>query len=259
MDISLFLTIFHKASIVVKFIMFLLLILSITSWTLIFNRFIVIGGISRKDKQFYKKFYSNYKFSELSQEVNAQKNPVGLARIFKQGLLAYQQSKAIQSQTPEAVIDLINKKVNTTIVDELETQDTGLNVLSIITGIAPYIGLFGTVWGIIEVFTSLGTAEQVNIQIIAPGISEALVATAMGLFVAIPALVFYNVFHRKVMFNENQYYNFQDQFATVIQDDIYRRLGQTAQVNQATAMPSYDQAPPTATPTAPKPFTTTNH
>ncbi|RIY34947.1 MotA/TolQ/ExbB proton channel family protein [Psittacicella gerlachiana] len=218
--------IFLEASLVVKIVMILLLILSLWSWTLIINRFITLGRVKRQDKAFINTYNQGVGFSKLIEFTEKQNNLVGVSRVFSEGVASYKTISNIKYQTPEALMDLINRKMTSTISEEVEDQDFGLNILSIITSISPYIGLFGTVWGIIEVFTSLGSLQQVNIQAIAPGISEALIATAMGLFVAIPALVFYNIFNRRVNFNETNYYNFQDSFTGVIQEDVHRRLRQ---------------------------------
>lgn len=221
--------IFLKASLMVKFIMCLLLSASIWSWTIVINRFIYLSRIKKQDASFYKIYSEGVGFAKLIQFTEQQGTLYGMCRVFAEGVSSYKTISTTRYQTPEALMDLIDRKMTSTISEEIENQDFGLNILSIITGIAPYIGLFGTVWGIIEVFTSLGSAEQVNIQLIAPGISEALVATAMGLFVAIPSLIFYNIFNRKVNFNETNYYNFQDTFTAVIQEDVHRRLRQVAQ------------------------------
>ncbi|MFC6276757.1 MotA/TolQ/ExbB proton channel family protein [Psittacicella hinzii] len=227
--------IFLKASLMVQIIMVILLSLSIWSWTLVVNRFFYYRKVRKQDMAFSRIYAEGVGFAKLISFTEQQKSLIGMARVFAEGVSSYKTISNIRYQTPEALMDLINRKMASTIAEEIEDQDFGLNILSIITGISPYIGLFGTVWGIIEVFTSLGSAEQVNIQLIAPGISEALVATAMGLFVAIPALVFYNIFNRKVNFNETNYYNFQDTFTAVIQEDVHRRLRQAnAQATQPT-------------------------
>lgn len=204
--------------------MLILLALSVFSWALIINRFMHYRRVDQQDEFFDKLYTESKNFTHLIKECNEIKKPYGMVNIFKQGVVAFTQTKNYVYQTPAAILDLINKKIHTTITEELEDQDYGLSSLSIITGVSPYIGLFGTVWGIIEVFTSLGGAEQVNIQTIAPGISEALVATAMGLFAAIPSLIFYNIFNRRVSANEVKYFNFQDRFVSIIQDDVHRRL-----------------------------------
>lgn len=240
MSILLIFEIFLKASLLVKSIMLVLLALSITSITIIINRVIFFRRVEKQDASFTQMYNEVKSFPVLVKEVNEIQQPYGIANIFKQGVLVYTLSKNYKYQTPDAIIDLIDKKLHTTITEELENQDYGLNILSTITGISPYIGLFGTVWGIIEVFTSLGSAEQVNIQSIAPGISEALVATAMGLFAAIPSLIFYNIFNRKVAANETKYFNFQDRFVGIIQDDVHRRLHPEA--NKAQQAPAEENS-----------------
>lgn len=215
--------IFLQASLLVKFVLIFLLILSVVSWTIIINRYIILKRVKVSDTAFSKLFYSGDKFAELTQKIKQNKNPLGLSRIFLQGLAVYQKNRDHQHQTPEAILQALSKQFSANITEEIEDQDFGLTVLSTITGIAPYIGLFGTVWGIIEVFSQLGSLQQINIQAIAPSIAEALVATAIGLFVAIPSLVGYNIFHRMITANESNYFKFQDHFESIIQNDIYLR------------------------------------
>lgn len=226
MSIYLIVEIFLKATWLVKVVMTILLLLSITSWTIILNRWLRLRRIAKLDRYFEQHYAANPQLGNLQQQILQdidEKKLAGLPKLFVNGINLFRRSAQLQYQAPEMVVAYIDKNVNAAIVKEIDEQDFGLSMLSIITGISPYIGLFGTVWGIIEVFTSLGSAEQVNIQVIAPGISEALVATAMGLFVAIPALVFYNIFHKKVNLNENNYYNFSDTFVSILQEAIYQR------------------------------------
>lgn len=216
-------SIFIEASLLVKIVMIFLLTLSIVSWTIIINRWYVLRRVNKGDKVFSKLFYSGDKFTELTMKVKQTQNPIGLSRIFLHALGIYQKTRDNHHQTPEAILKGLSRQVSANIAEEIEEQDFGLTMLSTITGIAPYIGLFGTVWGIIEVFSALGSVQQVNIQQIAPSIAEALIATALGLFVAIPSLVAYNIFHRMINANETNYYNFQDHFESIIQNDIYHR------------------------------------
>lgn len=233
MHLSLIFEIFIKASWLVKGVMLTLLLMSITSWTLILNRYFRLARAKRMDR-LYERIYQDQggSFTAIKKTLDDYPRPdrlSGLPRLFLNGYELVTQVIQFPNQSAPAKVEYINKNLNAKIVEELDDQDFGLSTLSIITGISPYIGLFGTVWGIIEVFTSIGAAEQVNIQAIAPGISEALVATAMGLFVAIPALIFYNVFHKRVNLNENRYYNFSDSFVATVQEHVFRHTAQQQQ------------------------------
>ena len=209
------------ADFVVKFILLVLLALSVTTWCIVFERYKAFKQAKVLFMDFYSQFWAGKDLQVLYQHLCRSQQPLtGGAAIFFAGIqeLARRQSEA---KHPQRLLDGANGMMKVSLIKEADKLESGLNILATIGSVSPYIGLFGTVWGIMSSFQALGMVEQATLQMVAPGISEALVATAMGLFVAIPAVIAYNRFASSADFLINQYENFKDEYASLLHRQLY--------------------------------------
>ena len=186
---------FLQASLIVQLVMILLLVVSIISWIVIFERYFNLNRIKEANKAFEKEFWSGKDLNELHQGIDEVSNDelVGSLRVFKHGFGEFLRLSEGQQITIED-LESINRAIRVSLAREEESLMHHLPFLANVGSVSPYVGLFGTVWGIINSFQGLSDATQATINAVAPGISEALVATALGLFAAIPAVVAYNRF-----------------------------------------------------------------
>jgi len=186
---------FLQASLIVQLVMILLLGVSIISWIVIFERYFNLNRIKEANKAFEKEFWSGKDLNELHQGIDEVSNDelVGSLRVFKHGFGEFLRLSEGQQITIED-LESINRAIRVSLAREEESLMHHLPFLANVGSVSPYVGLFGTVWGIINSFQGLSDATQATINAVAPGISEALVATALGLFAAIPAVVAYNRF-----------------------------------------------------------------
>jgi biopolymer transport protein TolQ len=186
---------FLQASLIVQLVMILLLMVSIISWIVIFERHFNLRRIKQANKEFEKEFWSGKDLNELYEGINEISNNelVGSLRVFKHGFEEFLRLSEGQQITIED-LESVNRAIRVSLAREEESLMHHLPFLANVGSVSPYVGLFGTVWGIINSFQGLSDATQATINAVAPGISEALVATALGLFAAIPAVVAYNRF-----------------------------------------------------------------
>ena len=186
---------FLQASLIVQAVMVLLLIVSIISWIVIFERYFNLNRIKRANKIFEEQFWSGKDLHELYEGIDEISNEelVGSLRVFKHGFGEFLRLSDGQQITIED-LESVNRAIRVSLAREEESLMYHLPFLANVGSVSPYVGLFGTVWGIINSFQGLSDATQATINAVAPGISEALVATALGLFAAIPAVVAYNRF-----------------------------------------------------------------
>ena len=186
---------FLQASLIVQLVMILLLGVSIISWIVIFERYFNLNRIKEANKAFEKEFWSGKDLNELHQGIDEVSNDelVGSMRVFKHGFGEFLRLSEGQQITIED-LESVNRAIRVSLAREEESLMHHLPFLANVGSVSPYVGLFGTVWGIINSFQGLSDATQATINAVAPGISEALVATALGLFAAIPAVVAYNRF-----------------------------------------------------------------
>jgi len=186
---------FLQASLIVQLVMILLLVVSIISWIVIFERYFNLNRIKEANKAFEKEFWSGKDLNELYEDIDAVSNDelVGSLRVFKHGFSEFLRLSEGQQITIED-LESVNRAIRVSLAREEESLMHHLPFLANVGSVSPYVGLFGTVWGIINSFQGLSDATQATINAVAPGISEALVATALGLFAAIPAVVAYNRF-----------------------------------------------------------------
>lgn len=186
---------FLQASLIVQAVMVLLLMVSIISWIVIFERYFNLNRIKEANKKFEKEFWSGKDLNELYAGIDEIPNEelIGSLRVFKHGFGEFLRLSEDQQITIED-LESVNRAIRVSLAREEESLMHHLPFLANVGSVSPYVGLFGTVWGIINSFQGLSDATQATINAVAPGISEALVATALGLFAAIPAVVAYNRF-----------------------------------------------------------------
>ena len=186
---------FFQASLIVQLVMILLLMVSIISWIVIFERHFNLSRIKQANKEFEKEFWSGKDLNELYNDIDETSDDalVGSLRVFKHGFGEFLRLSEGQ-QITIGDLESVNRAIRVSLAREEESLMYHLPFLANVGSVSPYVGLFGTVWGIINSFQGLSDATQATINAVAPGISEALVATALGLFAAIPAVVAYNRF-----------------------------------------------------------------
>lgn len=213
---------FLQAGFVVKSVMLILLITSVLSWTLILQRAWYFYNQKRQTNRFEKRFWGSRDLSRLYADIDSDTDEnKGLASIFHAGFKEFMRArKSVQVQ-----LEPIERVMQISYAKEAQTLERHLSLFASIGSISPYIGLFGTVWGIMTSFQALGTAQQATIAMVAPGISEALVATALGLFTAIPAVIAYNRYTTASNFLLNRYELFQEELIALIEQQTQNTSG----------------------------------
>lgn len=215
------LSIFHlisEAGPVVKVVMLMLVIASVISWTYIFAKYKEFQRALLLTNVFEKRFWSGIDLNELSRQVGSDHyNRSGIENIFHAGFQEYRRLKAQQGMEPMHIVEGARRAMQAQYTREMDMLDNHLPFLATVGSTSPYVGLFGTVWGIMSSFQALSNMKQATLALVAPGISEALVATAMGLFAAIPAVVAYNRFSTHADRLATRYETFMDDFTSVLQ------------------------------------------
>jgi biopolymer transport protein TolQ len=215
-----FWSLFWEASFIVKLVMLTLLGLSITSWALIFQRRKVLSEAASNTKKFEDKFWSGVDLSRLYSEITARQTVSGLEALFKDGFKEFARLKKNSVSSPQVYMEGTHRAMRVRLSREVESLESHLSFLATVGSISPYIGLFGTVWGIMNAFLALGEVQQATLNMVAPGIAEALIATAMGLFAAIPSVLAYNSFASKVEKLETSYANFTEEFSNILHRQV---------------------------------------
>ncbi|XKM14010.1 protein TolQ [Orbaceae bacterium ac157xtp] len=209
---------FLEASLIVQFIMVVLLMFSVFSWAIIFQRSRVLQKASKQVEVFDDKFWNTEELNNLYQNLQQNKaNLTGTEHIFYSGFKEFSRLYQINPNMPKAALDGASRAMRLSMNRELDTLEQHIPFLGTVGSISPYIGLFGTVWGIMHAFIALGAVKQATLQMVAPSIAEALIATAIGLFAAIPAVMAYNRLMLKVGRVEQSYLNFIDEFSAILQ------------------------------------------
>ena len=212
-----FLDLFLQASLLVKAVMLTLLGFSIACWTMIFQRRKVLNAAREQLQNFEDKFWSGADLTKLYNEVSARSHVQGIESLFVAGFKEFARLRKSHISTPQVIVDGTHRAMRVALSREVDELETHLPFMATVGSISPYIGLFGTVWGIMNSFIALGAQEQATLAQVAPGIAEALIATAMGLFAAIPAVMAYNRFTHHVEKLENSYGNFMEEFSSILQ------------------------------------------
>jgi biopolymer transport protein TolQ len=216
-DLS-FLHLVLNASPVVQLVMTLLAGASLLSWTMIFDRARVLKRAKRDADQFERRFWSGGDLGELFHQVDRGGEAVtGMAAIFRAGFREFARLRKHEHIEPMDVVNGAQRSMRVVLSREMDTLEANLPFLATVGSTSPYVGLFGTVWGIMNSFTALGNVKQATLALVAPGIAEALIATAIGLFAAIPAVIAYNRYASDVERLNNRYDDFMEEFATILQ------------------------------------------
>lgn len=209
------------AGLVVKFVMLILLSASIISWTLILQRWLFLSAAKDGIKKFEERFWSGGELGRFYQDLDKRSdNLQGLEHIFHAGFGEFNRLKK-QSNNPDAILEGAQRTMRVALAREMDQLEKHLPFLATVGSTSPYVGLFGTVWGIMTSFRALGVVQQATISMVAPGISEALIATAMGLFAAIPAVIAYNRYASTVERIANHYATFQEEFSSILYRQVY--------------------------------------
>lgn len=212
-----FFDLFLQASLLVKLVMIILLGFSVASWAIIFQRRKIITQAINQLKTFEDKFWSGADLSKLYSEISARSHIYGIESLFVAGFKEFARIRKSNISSPQAVMDGTHRAMRVALSREVDELETHLPLMATVGSISPYIGLFGTVWGIMNSFIALGAVQQATLAMVAPGIAEALIATAMGLFAAIPAVIAFNRFSHRVEKLENSYGNFMEEFSSILQ------------------------------------------
>ena len=213
------------ASLVVQAVMAILVLASFISWVMIFQRFSVIRSARNALRQFEDRFWSGVDLGQLYREITeSSSNTTGAENIFCAGIKEYTRMTQQKNYDPDAVMEAVQRSMRTALAREEEKLEQHLPFLATVGSTSPYIGLFGTVWGIMNSFRGLANVHQATLASVAPGISEALVATAIGLFAAIPAVIAYNRFSAKTEWLMNNYENFADEFSSILHRRIHNSI-----------------------------------
>jgi biopolymer transport protein TolQ len=209
------------ASLVVQLVMLLLLIVSITSWAAIFGKLFALRRVNSKNEEFERDFWSGTSLNDLFAAAAQNARLAGpMERIFASGMREYQKLRERSIADAATLLDGARRAMRASYQRELDVVETHLSFLGSVASVSPYVGLFGTVWGIMHAFTGLGALQQVTLATVAPGIAEALVATALGLFAAIPAVVAYNRFARDIDRVAIKLETFIEEFSNILQRNL---------------------------------------
>lgn len=222
-----------NASLTVQLVMLTLLLASMISWFMIIQRFFYFRAISRAMRAFEQQFWSGIDLSQLYRKGTGRaengESIVGIENLFRAGFKEFTRLRQQSKAEPDAVMEGAQRAMRVAHSREEEQMERHLAFLATVGSTSPYVGLFGTVWGIMGAFTGLATMHQATLATVAPGISEALVATAMGLFAAIPAVVAYNRFSAKFDSLTNKYETFTDEFYSILHRQAHTVLNQNQQ------------------------------
>jgi biopolymer transport protein TolQ len=217
-DLS-FIHLIANASVLVQLVMGLLLLVSLMSWWHIFLKMFAIRREMRLTEEFEDEFWSNQNLNDLYKQVNSNslRGQGALENIFSAGFAEFVKLKKQQGVDARAVMDGTRRAMNATYRREMDRLESNLAFLASVGSISPYVGLFGTVWGIMNAFRGLANVGQATLALVAPGIAEALVATAMGLFAAIPAVAAYNRYAHDINRLSSRFDSFTEEFSNVLQ------------------------------------------
>ncbi len=207
-----------SASWMVKFVMLILLAASVSSWMIIFRKRQVLNAAGKGADRFEERFWSGTDLARLSSELAAEEGETsGMSLLFEAGFNEFTRMHSQGRMAPELMVEGAERAMRIALTRETEQLEHHLSFLATVGSTSPYIGLFGTVWGIMTSFHALASVNQATIAMVAPGISEALIATAMGLFAAIPAVIAYNKYSNQVDRLELRYDNFKEEFSSILQ------------------------------------------
>lgn len=226
-DLSL-LHLITNASVLVQAVMALLLIISVVSWTMIFQKYRALKRARQEALEFENRFWSGSDLAVLYRDLSAREDADGLENIFKAGFKEFVRLRKQGGIDPMAVLEGSQRAMRVELSREVDQLETQLPFLATVGSTSPYIGLFGTVWGIMNSFRALGNVNQATLAMVAPGIAEALIATAMGLFAAIPAVIAYNRYSNETERLIGRYTMFIEEFSTILQRQAHAEESRAA-------------------------------
>jgi biopolymer transport protein TolQ len=219
-----------NASVVVQLVMLLLMVVSFMSWYFIFLKLFTIGRAKSKTEHFERDFWSGSDLAALYQSaVNHRHSTGSLERIFEAGFREFVKLRSQRGASdPSLMVDGARRAMRATYQREMDRLEASLAFLASVGSVSPYVGLLGTVWGIMHAFRGLSNVAQATLASVAPGIAEALVATAIGLFAAIPAVVAYNRFSHDVDRLAVRFESFMEEFSNILQRQAQARIAAAA-------------------------------
>lgn len=210
-----------NASLPVQIIMLILVIASVLSWAIMISKYFQVKRAMKQTREFEENFWQSKELSDLHQTVGKDLDQNGpLARIFNSGMTEFLRSRRSGQTDSERIIDGTYRAMQATYQREVDSLDSKLNFLASTGSVSPYIGLLGTVWGIMHSFIGLSTAVNATLTAVAPGIAEALIATAIGLFAAIPAVLGYNYFTTQNDKIAGRFDSFSDELLNILQRQL---------------------------------------
>ena len=216
-DLSI-LVLITKATLVVQVVMALLVVVSLASWTVIFGKGFAIRATRRETEAFEREFWSGAELAKLYERATNRRRGTGaLERIFEAGMSEFLKLRGREGESGATILDGARRAMRAAYQREMDALERRLQFLASVGSVSPYVGLFGTVWGIMHAFTGLASLEQATLASVAPGIAEALVATAIGLFAAIPAVVAYNRFAHDIDRLATRFETFIEEFSNILQ------------------------------------------
>jgi biopolymer transport protein TolQ len=216
-DLSL-LALVAQASLLVKLVIVVLLVVSLASWWFIFRKAFVLRDTRRKTDDFERTFWSGPDLNQLFQSiVSGRRAPASMERIFEAGFREFVKLRRQSGLSVAVVMDGTRRAMRATYQREMDYLDSHLSFLATVGSVSPYVGLLGTVWGIMNAFRGLANVQQATLGQVAPGIAEALIATAIGLFAAIPAVVAFNYYAREIDRMSTRFETFMEEFSNILQ------------------------------------------
>ena len=215
-DFSIVTLVLH-ASLVVQIVMAGLMLASLASWTVIFGKLFGLRKVRADNDEFEREFWAGRNLNDLFADATKKAPRSAMERIFASGMRVFFKLREKRVADAGALLDGARRAMRASFQRELDTIESNLSFLASVGSVSPYVGLFGTVWGIMHAFIGLSNLQQVTLATVAPGIAEALVATAIGLFAAIPAVIAYNRFARQIDRIATQLESFIEEFSNILQ------------------------------------------
>ena len=227
-DLNILQLVLH-ASFVVQIVMALLMLVSVASWSAIFKKLFALKRVKEQNEVFEKEFWSGASLNELFTSASSKAQNSGpMERIFASGMREFQKLRERRVTDGPTLMDGARRAMRASFQREMDEVEVNLSFLASVGSVSPYVGLFGTVWGIMHAFTGLASLQQVTLATVAPGIAEALVATAIGLFAAIPAVIAYNRFARDLDRIAIQQETFIEEFSNILQRNVSAQVSPAA-------------------------------
>ena len=216
-DLSL-LALVSNASLLVKLVLAVLMLMSLVSWWYIFRKAFIIRDTRRSSEEFERTFWSGPDLNQLFQSIVSGRRTTGcMERIFEAGFREFVKLRRQAGLSIAVVMDGTRRGMRATYHREMDYLDAHLSFLATVGSVSPYVGLLGTVWGIMNAFRGLANVQQATLAHVAPGIAEALIATAIGLFAAIPAVVAFNYYAREIERLSTRFETFMEEFSNILQ------------------------------------------